>query len=99
MGLTNAQMHITLSLNLRNLKPLDKLCAGERAYIVDMRNSKLCEKFFELGIFPGDLVEVKINSLDKNSLVIIVNNKTFNIFRQAAETIITHSVSFEFSLN
>lgn len=97
--MTNHLKHITLSLNLRNLKPLDKLGAGERAYIVDMRNSKLCEKFFELGIFPGDLVEVKVNSVDNNSLVVTINDKTFNIFRQAAETIITHTVSFEFSLN
>lgn len=81
------------------MKPLDKLGAGERAYIVDMKNSKLCEKFFELGIFPGDLVEMKVNSVDHNSIVVTINNQTFNIFRTVAETIITHTVSFEFSLN
>ncbi len=81
------------------MKPLDKLGAGERAYIVDMRNGKLCEKFFELGIFPGDMVEMKVNSADENSIVVTINNKTFNIFRAAAETIITNTVSFEFSLN
>jgi len=81
------------------MKPLHKLTSGERAFIVDMRNSKLCEQFFELGIFPGDLVEVKENSSDNNSLLVCINNKNFNIYKKVAETIITNVVSFEVSLN
>ena len=64
-----------------------------------MRNARLCEKLFELGVFPGDAVEVKENLKDTNSLVVRIRNKTFNIYRPAAETIITHVVSFEVSLN
>lgn len=81
------------------MKPLNKLGAGERAYIVDMRNSLLCDKLFQMGIFPGDLVEVKENSLFKHSIVVSINNKTFNIYRKAAETIITNVVHYDFSLN
>ena len=78
---------------------LDKLGAGARAYIVDMRNTKFSEKLLELGILPGDLVEVKHNCQLNNSMIVTVNNKTFNIFRPAAETIITNQVSFEICLN
>jgi Fe2+ transport system protein FeoA len=72
---------------------------GERAFIVDMRNEQFCERLFELGIFPGDMVEVKENSPDNGSIVVHINNHLFNIYRKAAETIITNIVSFEISLN
>ncbi|MFN8322085.1 MAG: FeoA family protein [Chitinophagales bacterium] len=81
------------------MKPLHKLTPGEKAYIVDMRNSKLSEKLFELGVFPGALVEMKENCRSNNSLVVAINNHTFNIYKKAAETIITNAVSFEISLN
>lgn len=81
------------------MKPLHKLSCGEKAYIVDMRNSKFCEFFFELGVFPGDLIEVKENYSNNNSLIVCVNNKNFNIYKKAAETIITNAVSFEINLN
>ena len=81
------------------MKPLHHLTPGEKAFIVDMRNSKLCEKLFELGVFPGDLVEMKENDSTNNSIVVAINNHTFNIYRQAAETIITNVVRFEISLN
>ncbi len=81
------------------MKSLNELGAGERAYIVDMRNSLLCDKLFEMGIFPGSLVEVKENSAFKQSIVVSINNKTFNIYKKAAETIITNVVHFEFCLN
>ncbi len=81
------------------MKPLHKLSSGEKAYIVDMRNSNLCEHFFEMGVFPGDLIEVKENRSDNNSLVVCINNKNFNIYKKAAETIITNVVSFEINLN
>ena len=81
------------------MKPLHHLTPGEKAFIVDMRNSKLCEKLFELGVFPGDLVEMKENDSTNNSIVVTINDHTFNIYRQAAETIITNVVSFEISLN
>ena len=81
------------------MKPLHHLSPGEKAFIVDMRNSKLCEKFFELGVFPGDMVEMKENNTDNNSLIVSINNNTFNIYRKAAETIMTNVVSFEISLN
>jgi len=81
------------------MKPLHKLNPGEKAFIVDMRNSKLCERLFELGVFPGDLVEMKENNSENNSLVVVINNNTFNIYRPAAETIITNVVSFQISLN
>jgi Fe2+ transport system protein FeoA len=90
---------IILNLNLSPLKPLAHLLPGERAYIVDMRNSHFCQKLFELGVFPGDMVEVKENSGDNQSIIVKINNNTFNIFKGAAETIITHVVSFEFCLN
>ena len=81
------------------MKPLHHLSPGEKAFIVDMSNSKLCEKFFELGVFPGDMVEMKENNTDNNSLIVSINNNTFNIYRKAAETIMTNVVSFEISLN
>ncbi|MCX6198482.1 MAG: FeoA family protein [Bacteroidetes bacterium] len=81
------------------MKPLNKLSTGEKAFIVDMRNSKLCDELFKLGVFPGDLVEMQENSVFNNSLVVKINNKKFNIFKNAAETIITNVVSFEFALN
>ena len=81
------------------MKSLNELGAGERAYIVDMRNSLLCDKLFEMGIFPGSLVEVKENSAFNQSIVVSINNKTFNIYKKAAETIITNVVLFEFCLN
>ena len=81
------------------MKPLHKLSSGERAFIVDMRNPSLCEQLFELGVFPGDLIEVKENSSDNNSLVVCINNRRFNIYKKAAETIITNVVSFEMNLN
>ena len=64
-----------------------------------MRNGRLCEKLFELGIFPGDLVEVKSNSVDDNSIVVHINNNVFNIYKKTAETIITNVVSFTYHLN
>lgn len=81
------------------MKPLDKLGAGERAYIVDMKNSLLCEKLFEMGVFPGDLVEVKENSSENNMLVVVIKGHTLNIYKPAAETIITNCIHFETSLN
>lgn len=81
------------------MKPLHHLNPGEKAFIVDMRNSKLCEKLFELGVFPGDLVEMKENNIDNNSIIVSINEHTFNIYREAAETIITNVVSFQISLN
>lgn len=81
------------------MKPLHELTPGEKAFIVDMRNSRLCERLFELGVFPGDMVEVKENSPAHNSLSIIVNNRTLNIYKKAAETIITNVVSFDVCLN
>ena len=81
------------------MKPLHKLPSGEKAYIVDIGNPLFCEKFFDLGIFPGDLVEVKENSLNSNSLIVCVNKKVFNIYKRMAETIITNVVSFEINLN
>jgi Fe2+ transport system protein FeoA len=81
------------------MKPLHKLSSGEKAFIVDMLNSQLCEQLFELGVFPGDLVIVKENLANTNSLLVSINNNTFNINKKAAETIITNVVSFEVSLN
>jgi len=81
------------------LKPLTHLRPGQRAFIVDMKNSLFCEKLFELGVFPGDLVEIKENTGSNNSIVVKINNHTFNIFKSAAETIITNVVSFEVCLN
>jgi Fe2+ transport system protein FeoA len=81
------------------MKPLDKMRAGERAYIVDIGNHKLCEKLFEMGVFPGDMVEMKENAITHNSIVVKVNDQTLNIYRPAAEKIITNVVSFEVSLN
>lgn len=81
------------------MKPLNKLAGGERAYIVDMLSAQLCERLFEMGVFPGDMVIVKENKKDAGSLLVSINNKTFNINRKAAEMIITNVVSFEISLN
>jgi Fe2+ transport system protein FeoA len=81
------------------LKPLHKLNPGEKAFIIDMKNSNLCERFFEMGVFPGDMIEVRENSSDNNSIVVFINNHTFNIYKKAAETIMTNVVSYEFCLN
>jgi Fe2+ transport system protein FeoA len=81
------------------MKPLHQLAPGEKAFIVDMPNSKICEKLFEMGVFPGDMVEMKENNKETNSVIVKINNNTFNIYRLAAETIITNVVSFEINLN
>jgi len=81
------------------MKPLHHLTPGEKAFIVDMRNSKLCEKLFELGVFPGDLVEMKENISENNSIVLLITDPTFKLYRPAAETIIINVVSFQISLN
>jgi Fe2+ transport system protein FeoA len=88
-----------LNLNLAPLKPLTQLHAGERAFIVDMRNNLFCQRLFELGVFPGAMVEVTENSGENNSIVVKINNHSYNIFKGAAETIITHVVSFDVCLN
>lgn len=81
------------------MRSLANLNPGERAYIVDMKNALLCEKLFEMGVFPGDLVVMEENSANDNSIVVRINDRRFNIFRQAAETIITHYIHFQYSLN
>lgn len=88
-----------LNLSMDSMKPLDKMHAGERAYIIEIGNHKLCEKLFEMGVFPGDMVRMERNISDNNSIVVTVNNQTLNIYRGAAEKIITNMVSFEVSLN
>ena len=81
------------------MKPLTHLQPGQRAFIVDMRNSHYCEKLFELGVFPGDMVEIKENPGDGHSIVVKINNHTYNIFKGAAESIMTNIVSFDICLN
>ncbi len=81
------------------MKPLHELTPGEQAFIVDMKNPRLCEKLLEMGVFPGDLVTMKENNVGEKSIVVSINNKQLNIYRKAAETIITNTVSFEFCLN
>ena len=81
------------------MKPLNKLNTGQKAFIVDMRNAELCERLFELGVFPGDMIEVKRNSETDSSMIFKVNNQSFNIHKNIAETIITNVVSFEIHLN
>jgi len=81
------------------MKPLTKLSSGERAYIVDMRDGEICSILFEMRIFPGDMVEIKDNSANNNSVVIKVGNRTLNLVKNSAETIITNAVSFEINLN
>jgi Fe2+ transport system protein FeoA len=81
------------------LKSLDKLKVGERAYIVDVKNSLLCEKFFEMGVMPGAMVEMTYQSELNNSIIVKINGCTYNIFKPAAETIITSAVLFEAALN
>jgi Fe2+ transport system protein FeoA len=61
------------------MKSLDKLGAGERAYIVEISNNKLQEKLFEMGVFPGDEVIMKVNSEDHNSVIVSVRGQTFNL--------------------
>lgn len=78
------------------MKPLHLLLPGEKAFIVDIQNSKFCETLFEMGVFPGDLVEMKTNDANQNSVVVSINNRTYNIYRPTAEIIITNVVSFEF---
>jgi Fe2+ transport system protein FeoA len=81
------------------MKSLDQLEAGERAFIVEISNEKLQDKLFEMGIFPGDEVIMKTNNNDHNSVIISIRGQTLNLFKPAAETIITQAISFEFSLN
>ena len=81
------------------MKPRTHLRPGQKAYIVDMKNGHFCEKLFEMGVFPGDMVEIKEIANDHNSIVVRINNRTYNINKGAAETIITNVVSFEFCLN
>ncbi|MBL0308942.1 MAG: FeoA domain-containing protein [Bacteroidetes bacterium] len=81
------------------MKTLNELSPGERAFIVDMRNSQLCQKLFSAGIFPGSVVEVQKNDLRADSIVVTINNQTFILLKKAAESILTNSVTFELSMN
>lgn len=81
------------------MKTLNELSPGERAFIVDMRNSQLCQKLFAMGVFPGSIVEVRKNDIKADSLVVIINNQTFIIYKRAAESILTNTVTFELSMN
>jgi Fe2+ transport system protein FeoA len=72
---------------------------GEKAYIVDVNNHKLCEKFFEMGVFPGDLVEVQINASGNNQITVRINSRTFRIFKKAAEHVMTGAVDKQVCLN
>lgn len=81
------------------MKTLNELSPGERAFIVDMRNSQLCQKLFAMGVFPGSVVEVRKNDIKADSLVVIINNQTFIIYKHAAESILTNTVTFELSMN
>lgn len=81
------------------MKSLDKMKVGERAYIVDVTNSLLYEKLFELGVMPGAMVELTYRSELNNSVIVKINGCTFNIYKPAAETIITNAILFEAALN
>jgi Fe2+ transport system protein FeoA len=81
------------------LKPLHRILPGEKAYIIDMRNPRLCILFFEMGVFPGDLVEVRENIAEKCSLIVHINNRSYTIYKKEAETILTNKVSLEVCLN
>jgi Fe2+ transport system protein FeoA len=81
------------------MKPLHQLSPGEKAFIVDMQSPTICEKLFEMGVFPGDLVEVKENNAENNLLIVKINNNTYHIFKKAAATILTNVVSLQLSLN
>lgn len=81
------------------MKPLHKLQPGERAFIVDLRNPRLSEKLFELGIYPGALIEVKEHREGSSYMRIAVNRRDYNIFKHAASTIMTNIVSYQFELN
>lgn len=81
------------------MKPLTHLQPGERAFIVDMKNGHFCTKLFELGVFPGDMVEIKENTSDTQSIVFKINGRTYNLIKGVAETIITNVVSFDICLN
>ena len=45
------------------------------------------------------MVEIKENSSDNQSIVVAINNHTYNIVKGAAETIMTNVVSFDICLN
>ena len=81
------------------MKPLHELESGEKAFIVDIRNPRLSEKLFGLGIFPGTLIKVKEHLPDSNCMLVQINKRDYNIYRHAAATIITNVVSLELELN
>lgn len=81
------------------MRTLNELSAGERAFIVDMRNSQLCQKLFSMGVFPGAVVEVRKNDVKADSLVVIINNQTFMLYKKAAASILTNTVTFDISMN
>lgn len=81
------------------MKSLAELFKGEYAYIVDLKDNEVCEDFFDMGCFPGDLIRVLENNPNKDSMKVSCKNFQFPIYKKAAKKVITNVVSFEISLN
>lgn len=74
---------------MHNTKSLSQLKKGERAKITSFINNNLPAKFFELGIVPGAIIEIKhkaplhgpicVNITQNNSLIAIRNSEAATI--------------------
>ena len=84
---------------MRFTKPLTELYQGEYGYIVDLRDHDVCEDFFDMGCFPGDMITVLENNPSKDSMQVSCKNFQFPIYKRAAKKVITNIVSLEMHLN
>lgn len=78
---------------------LDVLPAGMIRYVIDIRDSVICEEIFKKGIFPGDCIRVIENNPGSKHIIIESNQREVKITKSKASQIVTWLFSCHYSLN
>lgn len=74
---------------MQNTTSLNQLKKGERAKIISFINSHLPAKFFELGIIPGAIIEIKHKAPMHGPICVsIIQNDTLIAIRNSEASII-----------
>ncbi|MBE8712277.1 FeoA family protein [Sphingobacterium hungaricum] len=73
---------------------LDKIKIGEQVSVTDFKSLELPAKFYELGFFPGSIVEVKYKAPFNGPICLkIIDNDTLIAIRKSeAKLIITKAI-------
>ncbi|MCS6933833.1 MAG: ferrous iron transport protein A [Chitinophagales bacterium] len=81
------------------MRPLSQLKPGEKALIIDVSNRLVARKLSREGLSPGDIVTVKENDPQSQTLLIDVNNSTYRLFTPIADTIFIHKINIPLCFN